>query len=50
MLSQKGLDIGRQWYLYESIREICSSDAAKDAVWPRPVLPKPEAIDIADAH
>lgn len=31
MLSQKGLDIGRQWYLYESIREFsCNNVALSD--------------------
>lgn len=48
VITERGLDIGRQWYLYESIREFCSSDAAKDAICPRPVLPKSEAIVITD--
>lgn len=48
VITERGLDIGRQWYLYESIREFCSSDAAKDAICPRPVLPKSEAIVFTD--
>lgn len=48
VITKRGLYIGRQWYLYENIREFCSSDAAKDAICLRPVLPKPEAIAITD--
>lgn len=33
VITERGLDIGRQWYLFESFREFCSSDAAKDAVF-----------------
>ena len=42
VIPSRGLDLTRQWYLYDNIREFCSSDVAKDVVCPKPVQPKPE--------
>ena len=35
-----GLDITRQWYLYDSIRDFFRSENASDCACPKPVLPK----------
>ena len=37
----KGLDLARQWYLYEKIRPFCSSNLSADISCPKPLLPKP---------
>ena len=37
----KGLDIERQWYLFEKIRPFCSSRLAADITCPKPIAPKP---------
>ena len=36
----KGLDIERQWYLYERIRPFCLSNLSADLTCPKPQLPK----------
>jgi hypothetical protein len=36
-----GLDLNRQWYLYDSIRIHCKSTLAADLTCPRPSQPKP---------
>ena len=36
-----GLDINRQWYLYEHIRPHCKTNLAKDMTCPRPTQSKP---------
>ena len=36
-----GLDIQRQWYVYENIRQHCKSTLAADKTCPKPKLPKP---------
>ena len=36
-----GLDLNRQWYLYEHIRQHCKSTLAKDFTCPKPTEPKP---------
>lgn len=41
-----GLDAARQWYLYDSIREFCTSDRTKDICCPRPLVPKKE-VDLS---
>ncbi|XP_062612907.1 uncharacterized protein LOC134274662 isoform X2 [Saccostrea cucullata] len=41
-IPSRGLDLIRQWYLYDNIREFCNSDVAKDVVCPKPIQPKPE--------
>jgi len=40
-IPSKGLDLQRQWYLYEQIREFCKPDT-QDLVCPRPSFPKPK--------
>ena len=35
-----GLDLQRQWYLYENIRQHCKSNLAADMTCPKPALPK----------
>ena len=40
-LVPQGLDLARQWYLYESIRDYVRSDIAKDVICPRPSITKP---------
>ena len=39
-MPQSGLDLQRQWYLYEQIRGFCSSTCAKDLCCPKPIAPK----------
>ena len=39
--SIRGLDLQRQWYLYENIRQHCHSNLAADITCPKPTLPKP---------
>lgn len=39
-ISLKGLTLERQWYLYEQIREFCTTEEAADATCPKPSLPK----------
>ncbi|KAF6027391.1 hypothetical protein EB796_014291 [Bugula neritina] len=41
-ISSKGLDLQRQWYLYEQIREFCKPEYTQDLVCPRPSFPKPK--------
>ncbi|CAC5383667.1 unnamed protein product [Mytilus coruscus] len=41
-LTPKGLDAGRQWYLYEQIREFCYNDANKDVICPKLTIAKTE--------
>lgn len=36
-----GLDLARQWYLYENIRQHCKSTLAADITCPKPSQPKP---------
>ena len=38
----KGLDLERQWYLYEKIRILCHSNLCRDITCPKPLLPKPK--------
>ena len=38
-----GLSIERQWYLYEQIREFCTTVEAADTTCPKPSLPKPNS-------
>ena len=42
-LHTKGLDLERQWYLYEKIRPFCSSNLAADLTCPKPSLSKPRS-------
>ena len=42
LMEPKGMDITRQWYLYDNIREFCTTEEAKDAVCPKPDRPKPK--------
>jgi hypothetical protein len=35
-----GLTVDRQWYLYEKIRQFCSSNLAADLTCPKPLAPK----------
>ena len=37
----KGLDLDRQWYLYEKIRPLCHSNLGRDLTCPKPSQPKP---------
>lgn len=37
----KGLDLERQWYLYEKTRPLCHSNLARDTTCPKPLQPKP---------
>jgi hypothetical protein len=37
-----GMDLQRQWYLYDQIREFCTSSTTKDITCPKPVEPKPK--------
>ena len=37
----KGLELERQWYLYEKIRPLCHTNLARDLTCPKPTLPKP---------
>ena len=37
----KGLDLERQWYLFEKIRPFCSCNLAADITCPQPSAPKP---------
>ena len=39
IIPPKGLDLERQWYLYEHIREYCSNDESKDLTCPLPASP-----------
>ena len=36
-----GVDLKRQWYLYENISQHCNSRLAADLTCPKPSLPKP---------
>ena len=38
-----GLDLQRQWYLYDNIRQHCKSTLSADITCPKPTLPKPSA-------
>ena len=38
-----GLDLKRQWYLYEQIRPHCKSNLAADLTCPKPKSPKPSS-------
>lgn len=40
VIPPKGLDLQRQWYLYDQIRDFCKEEW-KDEVCPLPALPKP---------
>ena len=42
-LHPKGLDLERQWYLYEKIRPFCSCTLAADITCPKPTQPKPSS-------
>ena len=46
----KGLDLERQWYLYEKIRPFCSCTLAGDITCPKPSEPKPTVGDLAQEH
>ena len=35
-----GLDLQRQWYLYDKIRQYCSTNLSADITCPKPLLPK----------
>ena len=37
----QGLSVARQWYLYEQIREFCTTEEAANSTCPKPSLPKP---------
>ena len=37
----KGLELERQWYLYEKICPLCHTNLARDLTCPKPTLPKP---------
>ena len=41
IIPPKGLDLKRQWYLYEKIRPFCLTPQNKDIVCPLPLSPKP---------
>ena len=41
IVTPKGLDAQRQWYLYEQIRPFCHSNLAKDITCPKPTVSKP---------
>ena len=41
----EGLDLKRQWYLYEKIRPFCSSNLAADLTCPKPLECKPTSHD-----
>ena len=49
-IQAKGLDLERQWYLYEKIRPFCSCTLAGDITCPRPTEPKPTAGALALEH
>ncbi len=36
----KGLDLDRQWYLYDKIRVLCHSNLSRDITCPEPSQPK----------
>ena len=40
-LLSKGLDLARQWYLYEKIRPFCSTNLSADITCPKPPQQKP---------
>ncbi|KAH3740869.1 hypothetical protein DPMN_047584 [Dreissena polymorpha] len=46
MLS-KGLDLDRQWYLFEHIRELCHTDEAKNCICLKPATDKRQKTDCA---
>ena len=39
LIIPKGLDIQRQWYLYNNIRQFCTSNLSKDLTCPKPTSP-----------
>ena len=41
IVTPKGLDAQRQWYLYEQIRPFCHSNLTKDITCPKPTVSKP---------
>jgi len=41
VIPSKGIDLHRQWYLYEQIREFCKT-GTQDLVCPKPRYPKPK--------
>jgi len=43
----KGLDLDRQWYLFEHIREFCRTDEAKNLTCPKPATGKRQKTDCA---
>ena len=39
-IEHKGLDIERQWYLYDKIRQLCHTNLSRDITCPKPSQPK----------
>ena len=44
----KGLDLKRQWYLFEEISPFCSSPESANITCPYPVQPKPNSTSISE--
>ena len=44
----KGLDLKRQWYLYEEISPFCSSSETASVTCPHPTQPKPNSTSTSD--
>ncbi|KAH3781538.1 hypothetical protein DPMN_159369 [Dreissena polymorpha] len=43
----KGLDLDRQWYIFEHIGELCRTDEAKNCICPKPATDKLQKTDCA---
>ncbi len=44
-ITPPGLDAKCQWYLFDEIRQFCSTNLAKDITCPKPLLPKPGSTE-----
>ncbi len=44
-ITPPGLDAKRQWYLFDEIRQFCSTNLAKDITCPKPLVPKPGSTE-----
>ena len=45
----QGLSLARQWYLYEQIREFCTTEEAANSTCPKPSLPKPNSAVLTES-
>ena len=45
-----GLDLERQWYLYDKIRPFCSSNLSADLTCPKPLFPKESVSAAGPSH